>query len=52
MKVTLNWLKQYVDFSSSADELAGRRAILVLEFEEGPTSDDGLPTKGTNRSLR
>ena len=27
MKVTLNWLKQYVDFNCSPEELSGRLTI-------------------------
>lgn len=34
MKVTLNWLKQYVDFNWSPDELAERLTMLGLEVEE------------------
>ena len=33
MKVTLNWLKQYVDFDWSPDELAERLTMLGLEVE-------------------
>src|SRR6185295_11506353 len=33
MKVTLNWLKQYVDFNWSPDELAERLTMLGLEVE-------------------
>ncbi|HOP98519.1 MAG TPA: phenylalanine--tRNA ligase subunit beta [Verrucomicrobiota bacterium] len=33
MKVTLNWLRQYVDFDWSADELADRLTMLGLEVE-------------------
>jgi len=33
MKVTFNWLKQYVDFPWSADELAERLTMLGLEVE-------------------
>jgi phenylalanyl-tRNA synthetase beta chain len=33
MKVTLNWLRQYVDFDWSADELAERLTMLGLEVE-------------------
>src|SRR5437667_7213735 len=33
MKVTLNWLKQYVDFPWSADELADRLTMLGIEVE-------------------
>src|SRR6266545_363704 len=33
MKVTLNWLGQYVDFDWSADELAERLTMLGLEVE-------------------
>jgi phenylalanyl-tRNA synthetase beta chain len=33
MKVTLNWLKQYVDFTWTAEELAERLTMLGLEVE-------------------
>jgi phenylalanyl-tRNA synthetase beta chain len=33
MKVTLNWLKQYVDFSGSPSELAERLTMLGMEVE-------------------
>ncbi|PYK97325.1 MAG: phenylalanine--tRNA ligase subunit beta, partial [Verrucomicrobia bacterium] len=33
MKITLNWLKQYVDFNGSPEELAGRLTMLGLEVE-------------------
>jgi phenylalanyl-tRNA synthetase beta chain len=33
MKVTLNWLKQYVDFAWSPDELAERLTMLGIEVE-------------------
>lgn len=33
MKVTLNWLRQYVDFSGSAEELASHLTMLGLEVE-------------------
>src|SRR5690606_2183443 len=33
MKVTLNWLKEYVEFDWSADELAERLTMLGLEVE-------------------
>jgi phenylalanyl-tRNA synthetase beta chain len=33
MKVTLNWLKQYVDFDWSAEELADRLTMLGIEVE-------------------
>ncbi len=33
MKVTLNWLKQYVDFNWSPDELTERLTLLGLEVE-------------------
>ena len=33
MKVTLNWLKQYVDFNWSPEELAERLTMLGLEVE-------------------
>src|SRR5215472_7677808 len=33
MKVTLNWLKQYVDFSWSPEELAERLTMLGMEVE-------------------
>ncbi len=34
MKVTLNWLKQYVDFLWSAEELADRLTMLGIEVED------------------
>src|SRR5437899_3098057 len=34
MKVTLNWLKQYVDFQWSPEELAERLTMLGIEVEE------------------
>ena len=34
MKVTLNWLKQYVDFNWSPEELTERLTMLGLEVEE------------------
>src|SRR5512144_527897 len=33
MKVTLNWLKQYVDFNWSPEELAERLTMLGVEVE-------------------
>ena len=33
MKITLNWLKQYVDFDGSPEELAERLTLLGLEVE-------------------
>src|SRR5271170_1001506 len=33
MKVTLNWLRQYVDFNGSPEELAERLTMLGLEVE-------------------
>jgi phenylalanyl-tRNA synthetase beta chain len=33
MKVTLNWLRQYVDFNGSAEELAERLTMLGMEVE-------------------
>ena len=33
MKVTLNWLKQYVDFNGSPEELADRLTMLGVEVE-------------------
>src|SRR5437868_2566463 len=33
MKVTLNWLRQYVDFDWSPDQLAERLTMLGLEVE-------------------
>ena len=33
MKITLNWLKQYVDFNWSPEELTGRLTMLGLEVE-------------------
>ncbi len=34
MKVTFNWLKQYVDFSGSPEDLADRLTMLGPEVEE------------------
>jgi len=34
MKITLNWLKQYVDFNWSPDELTERLTLLRLEVED------------------
>ena len=31
MKVTLNWLKQYVDFNGSPEELTERLTLLGLD---------------------
>jgi hypothetical protein len=31
MKVTLNWLKQYVDFNGSPEDLAERPTMLGLD---------------------
>src|SRR5437867_692977 len=45
MKVTLNWLKQYVDFNWSPDELAERLTMLGLEVEgvqKFPGEFDGI----------
>jgi phenylalanyl-tRNA synthetase beta chain len=36
MKVTLNWLKQYVDFNWSPEELTTRLTLLGLEVEGDP----------------
>src|SRR5215510_5480419 len=33
MKVTLNWLKQYIDFAWSPEELAERLTMLGIEVE-------------------
>ena len=33
MKITLNWLREYVDFAGSAEELAERLTMLGLEVE-------------------
>jgi len=33
MKVTLNWLKQYIDFNWSPEELTERLTMLGLEVE-------------------
>jgi len=33
MKITLNWLKQYVDFDWSPEQLAERLTMLGLEVE-------------------
>ena len=32
MKVTLNWLKQYVDFNWSSEELTGRLTLSGLDL--------------------
>src|SRR4026207_1396236 len=37
MKVTLNWLKQYVDFDWSPDQLAERLTMLGIEVERMET---------------
>src|ERR1041384_6032667 len=45
MKVTLNWLKQYVDFPWTPDELADRLTLLGLEVEgvvKRPGEFDGI----------
>jgi hypothetical protein len=45
MKVTLNWLRQYVEFNWSPDELAERLANLLLECEAGPGPATACPRK-------
>lgn len=42
MKVTLNWLKKYVDFDWSAEELAERLTMLGLEVESITKVGGGL----------
>jgi len=42
MKVTLNWLKEYVDFDLSADELSHRLTMLGLEVDGMEHHGDGL----------
>jgi len=42
MKVTLNWLKDYVDFDLSADELAHRLTMTGLEIDALERLGDGL----------
>jgi phenylalanyl-tRNA synthetase beta chain len=42
MKVTLNWLKDYVDFDLSADELAHRLTMTGLEIDAMERLGDGL----------
>jgi len=34
MKLTLNWLKQYVDFDGSPEQLAERLTMLGMEVEQ------------------
>jgi len=36
MKVTLNWLKQYVDFNWPPEELADRLTMIGIEVEGAP----------------
>lgn len=42
MKVTLNWLKEYVDFDLSADELSHRLTMVGLEVDAMEHHGDGL----------
>ena len=42
MKVTLNWLKEYVDFDLSADELSHRLTMAGLEVDAMEHHGDGL----------
>ena len=44
MKVTLNWLKQYVDFNWSPEELAERLTMLGLEVEGVQKLGGSLPS--------
>ncbi|MBF0387975.1 MAG: hypothetical protein HQL20_09005, partial [Candidatus Omnitrophica bacterium] len=34
MKLSLNWLKQYIDHGLTSDELAGRLTMAGLEVEQ------------------
>jgi hypothetical protein len=45
MKLTLTWLKQYVDFDCSPEELAERLIMLALDGE-------GVLRKSSSLSLR
>jgi len=42
MKVTLNWLREYVDFDLSADELSHRLTMAGLEVDAMEQHGDGL----------
>ncbi len=42
MKVTLNWLKEYVDFDFCADELSHRLTMVGLEVDAMERLGDGL----------
>ena len=42
MKVTLNWLKDYVDFDLSADDLSHRLTMVGLEVDAMEQHGDGL----------
>jgi len=42
MKVTLNWLKDYVDFNLSADELSHRLTMVGLEVDAMERLGEGL----------
>src|SRR5210317_166708 len=44
MKVTLNWLKEYVDFDFSADELSHRLTMTGLEVDAMERLGEGLDT--------
>ncbi len=46
MKVTLNWLKQYVDFNWSPEELTERLTMLGLEVGASLGCSLGLVFKG------
>ncbi|MBL9175833.1 MAG: phenylalanine--tRNA ligase subunit beta [Verrucomicrobiales bacterium] len=42
MKITLNWLREYVDFAGSAEELAERLTLLGLEVESVSRTGGGF----------
>ena len=44
MKVTLNWLKEYVDFDYSADDLSHRLTMTGLEVDAMERLGEGLDT--------
>ena len=55
MKVTLNWLKQYVEFDWSAEELAERLTMLGIEVEgvrTVQTSEDQPPLTAVHEVWR
>ena len=40
MKVPLSWLKEYVDFDASTDEVADRLTMAAVDLEEVDELDD------------